>query len=345
MPSEASSPNPAPAAPSSAGFPSSASGFAGGMGGAPDLDAVVTVITGRGRNQKHRQGDIQSFDGRHSSILAPSEMRRIRLRHEQFVRALAGRFSIQLRLEFQMKIVRLQTMSYQKLIESYRSPTHLTLFRADPLKGVCLLEVPPGLGLLIVDRLLGGPGRPPANPGELTELEITLLDQIIQNILAEWAAPWRDVQELRPLALGYENTARFLNTSPADASMLVLAVETGVGDFVDYLQIALPCSTFDPIIRKLGALGTAEKEPVSANAKPRWNRQFDDAPIPVIAEWQGLQLTTRELMDLKQGDVLLLSPECAGQVRLKLAKLPKFVGRLGTSGAQWAVQITGAIKP
>jgi hypothetical protein len=39
------------------------------------------------------------------------------------------------------------------------------------------------------------------------------------------------------------------------------------------------------------------------------------------------------------------SPEMAGQVRLRLARKARFVGRLGTRGNKWAVELTQVLNP
>ena len=101
----------------------------------------------RGVRELRRADTIRSYDFRQSGFLAPSELRRIRMRHEQFVRALAARLAMFLRVEFTVQLAKLQIVGYQKFIENLPSPTHITLFKTDPLKGTGLLVIPPRLGL------------------------------------------------------------------------------------------------------------------------------------------------------------------------------------------------------
>ena len=54
-----------------------------------------------------------------------------------------------------------------------------------------------------------------------------------------------------------------------------------------------------------------------ARAKPKWNSEFDDVPVPVIAEWQGLKMSAGDITRLKTGDVLTLDPACAAQVQIQ----------------------------
>jgi flagellar motor switch protein FliM len=83
----------------------------------------------------------------------------------------------------------------------------------------------------------------------------------------------------------------------------------------------------------------------AAPAPAKWNRVMDDVALPVTAEWQGLEVTARDVLNLKVGDVLQISPQVAREVYLRLGDISKFNGRLGTVNGQWAVELTQAVKP
>ncbi len=143
-------------------------------------------LKGRLKNE-----DVQPCDFRQPAFLTSSELRKLRLRHEEFIRSLAAHFSIYLRLEVTMQMLKLQTLSFGKFTEGLASPTHLTLFKVEPLKGVCLLDMSPRLGLTIVDRLLGGPAHGVNASSDLSEIEMALLDQVVLIILSEWCQLWQ----------------------------------------------------------------------------------------------------------------------------------------------------------
>src|ERR1035437_566438 len=152
---------------------------------APDA-ADVFVLTAKGGRERRKAGDIRSHDFRHSGFPAASELRRIRQRHEQFIRSLAARLAIFLRLEFSLSLTKVHIESYQKFIETLSNPSYITLFKTEPLKGAGLLVVPPRLALTLVDRLLGGPGQMPPDNRDLTDIEVALSDQSAMLILSEW---------------------------------------------------------------------------------------------------------------------------------------------------------------
>jgi len=314
-------------------------------GTAPATAAVldVDVFTSKGVHERRSSSEIRGHDFRQSGFLAPSELRRIRLRHEQFIRALAARLAIFLRLEFSLQLSKVHIEGYQKFTESLPSPTHITLFKTDPLKGVGLLVIPPRLGLTVVDRLLGGPGQMPTDNRDLTEIEIALIDQFTTLVLSEWCNHWPEMRELRPALLGHENYSKFLQTATQDTAMLILTMNGGIGDQMETMQMAFPYGTVEPLMRLLApSLPDSDSRPLRA-AKPKWNAEFDEVKVPLIVEWHGLKMSAGEITRLQTGDVVMLDPACAAQVQLRVSRVPKFFGRPGTTAGKWAVQLTRSV--
>ena len=328
---------------------------------APD----VSVLTAKGLRENRKADTIRSYDFRQSGFLAPSELRRIRLRHEQFVRSLAARLAIFLRLEFTVQLAKLQIVGYQKFTEGLPNPTHITLFKIDPLKGVGLLVIPPRLGLSLVDRMLGGPGKMPETARELSEIEVALVDQVSTLLVNEWCAHWPELRspretagpsvlpppegnilrgELRPSYLGHENNSRFLQTATPETAMIIITLNSGVAEPLEPIQLAFPYVTVEPLMRLLAPAGLPENEVIAAAAaQPKWNPEFNDVRVPVVAEWQGLHVSAGDIAHLKAGSVLMLDPQCAAQVQLNFNRVPKFAGRPGTRAGNWAVELTSFV--
>jgi len=80
----------------------------------------------------------------------------------------------------------IQLLPYQGMTVNWPDPAHLTLFKTEPLRGVSILQIPTALGLSMVDRLMGGSGRPAAPRQEMGAIENALLEQVAQLVADEW---------------------------------------------------------------------------------------------------------------------------------------------------------------
>ena len=279
------------------------------------------------------------------ALLASRELRQLRMRHEEFARSVATRLSIYLRLEFSFHVRELQTTSYRKFLETKPNPTHLTLFQIESLEGIGLLEIPPRLGIAIVDRQLGGAGSVVDLKRDLSEIEMALLDQAVQLILQEWCQLVADLPQGHPAVFGHETHARFLQTCPLDTPMLLISLEARLGDCVEGVDLALPYPMVEPVLRKL--FPVAEPNPREAAPPPQalqWKSELDEVKVALDAGWNGLCITARELAHLKVGDVLPVAPHHLNNVQVRLARISKFIGRLGRKGNAWAVELTGSVR-
>jgi flagellar motor switch protein FliM len=283
---------------------------------------------------------VEAYDFRNPAFLSEIELRRLRLLHEDFIRYLSARLSLYLRMEFSLKMARLTTASYSKFTESLPNPTHLCLFKVEPLVGVGILDINPRLALTIADRLLGGRGHSVKTERYLTEIEIALLEDVIAIVLEEWSSQWKTEEELHPLIIGYENNGRFLQTSPKDAIVLILTLEANFGDCAEQIQIGVPYYTIEPVVKKMQIRRQKDTAVSRAEKKPEWHPAYERITVPVRAEWAALELTMREVTSLRVGDVLELPASLMHETRVLLNGMPKFAGTVGLDTDRVAVQLT-----
>lgn len=290
---------------------------------------------------------VEPYDFRNPAFLSEVELRRLRLVHEDFIRYLSARLSLFLRMEFGLKMAKLTTVNYAKFCESLPSPTHICLFKAEPLTGVSVLDINPRLALTIADRLLGGRGHSVKTERYLTEIEIALLDDIVHMILEEWCHQWKGEQELTPLIIGHENTGRFLQTAPKDAVILAMTLEASFGDCSEQIQIGVPYYTIEPLVRRMQARRQkdANVTTTTAEKKASWKDSYATIAMPIRAEWDTFEVSLREITDLRIGDVIEMPSDQLRQTNLLLNGVPKFVGTVGVDNDHVAVQLTARYAP
>jgi len=282
---------------------------------------------------------VESYDFRNPTFLTEVELRRLRILHEDFIRYLASRLAMFLRMECGLKMARLQTQSYAKFTEGLPSPSHICLFKMEPLVGVGLLDVNPRLALTFVDRLLGGRGHSVNAERYLTEIEVSLLEDVLKIILEEWCSQWREDKELHHAIIGHESNGRFLQTSPRDSVVLALAIEVSFGDCSEQIQIGLPYYTIEPLVKSLQQRRQKDTAPAAAAAKAKWHDVYEHVQLPVRAEWNLPEMPLREIASMRVGDLLEIPMANIEQTRVLLNGIPKFIGTVGLEGQQVAVKL------
>lgn len=310
------------------------------------VESSPPLLRADGRREEHSDSTrVETYDFRNPAFLTEVELRRLRILHEDYLRYLSARLSMFLRMECTLKMARLQTQTYAKFTEGIAAPTHICLFKADPLLGVGVLDVNPRLALTLVDRLLGGRGHSVKAERFLTEIEIALLEDVVRIILEEWCAQWREERELHPQIIGHENNGRFLQSSPRDAVVLALAVEVGFGDCSEQIQIGLPYYTIEPLVKALQLRRQKDVTPSAPPARAEWREIYEHVHIPVRAEWALAEMPLREISALRVGDVLELPLDILDRTRVHLGGAPRFTATVGLEGEAVAVRLTHKLDP
>ncbi|MDQ8185949.1 flagellar motor switch protein FliM [Pelagicoccus sp. SDUM812002] len=319
-----------------------------------DIDALIQeameepeeiIYDPEGNKVKTPKGTrIEPYDFRNPIFLTEVELRRVRIRHEEFIRYLAARLSIFLRLEYSLKMSRLSTLTYSKFTETIPNPAHVVLFKIEQLFGVGVIDINPRLALTMVDRMLGGKGHSVQGERYLTEIETNLVDDVVSIVLEEWCRQWKAEQELDTTIIGHESNGRFLETSPADAIMLVLSMEAGVGDCSETIQIGLPYYTLEPIIKRMHEAKEKDLGLDSAQSESAWQSSFNQIDIPVQAEWDGDSLTAKEVLALRPGDVIRFPKSVLKNTRVRLSNSIKFTGEIGLENNRVGVKLNRKVE-
>ena len=267
-----------------------------------------------------------------------AELAVLQRHHRELAHALSTRLPVLLRADVTLELTKIEIADAKSLVTAMATPTHLALFRIEPLPGVGLLEIPLKLGRTMVDRLLGGSGQGLTGERRLSDIEVALLDEPMQTMLAAWCELWAGSPSLKPVVLAHEVDARHL---AQQAAFMVATLTARLGDCEEPIHFALPCSTVRPLLSRAGQLRPTPAAPVPA---PAWNELFDDVSVPVSAEFDELKLTAREVATLQVGDELPLGADWTDRIQVCLAGRPTFRARLGTQDAKWAVELTEQLE-
>src|SRR5215472_15546449 len=114
---------------------------------------------------------IQKYNFKRPDRISKNQIRSLHFVHDRFARNFSSSVSAYLRTVVEVSLENIGQISYSEFMNTVSDPTCYASISLRPLDGLAAIEIGPTLVFPMIDRLLGGLGRPIANPRPMTEIE------------------------------------------------------------------------------------------------------------------------------------------------------------------------------
>ncbi|MCK4540621.1 MAG: flagellar motor switch protein FliM [Spirochaetales bacterium] len=293
------------------------------------------------------QRKIKIYDFKRPDKFSKEQIRTVSIMHETFARLTTTALSAQLRSLVHVHVASVDQLTYEEFIRSIPNPTTLGIINMDPLKGSAILEIDPAITFAIIDRLFGGQGEGSKVSRDLTEIEQSVMEGIIVKILGNLREAWSQVIDLRPRLGNIEVNPSFAQIVPPTEMVVLVTLETKVGEVEGMMNFCIPYLTIEPIISKLSAqyMYSSVRSGATTENLNILKQRLSSIDIKVRAEIGSMNLTVRDVLALRAGDVIRLSNvNVKDPMILKIGNKQKFLCRPGLVGNKVAVQITEKLE-
>ncbi|MDR1787649.1 MAG: flagellar motor switch protein FliM [Treponema sp.] len=285
---------------------------------------------------------IKIYDFKRPDKFSKEQIRTIQIMHETFARLTTTSLSASLRSIIHVHVASVDQLTYEEFIRSIPTPTTLAIINMDPLKGNAILEIDPAVSFSIIDRLFGGTGEGTKGQHELTDIETSVMEGIIVRILGNMREAWTTVIDLRPRLGQIDTNPQFAQIVPPNDMVVLVTLETKVGEVEGMMNFCIPYLTIEPIIGKLSAqfwYSSVRRGNTPENINIL-EEKLADIDVNMVAELGKIDISIRDVLALKAGDVVRLYNTRVGDpYSLNVGNKKKFLCRPGVIGKKMAVQI------
>jgi flagellar motor switch protein FliM len=285
---------------------------------------------------------IKIYDFKRPDKFSKEQIRTVSIMHETFARLTTTALSAQLRSMAHVHVASVDQLTYEEFIRSIPTPTTLAVINMDPLKGNAILEIDPSVTFSIIDRLFGGTGQGTKVQRDLTDIEQSVMEGIIVRILANMREAWTQVIDLRPRLGQIETNPQFAQIVPPSEMVVLVTLETKVGEEEGMMNFCIPYITIEPIISKLSSQFwfSSVRRSSTTQYMGVLKEKLSTVDMDVVAEIGTINLPVRDVLNLRVGDVVRLSNVHVGDpFTLSVGSKKKFLCQAGVIGKKVAVQV------
>ncbi|MEG6520932.1 flagellar motor switch protein FliM [Desulfotomaculum sp. 1211_IL3151] len=306
------------------------------------LAAMLSGEVSQEAIESKEEKKYKSYDFRRPNKFTKEQLRTLQVLHEGYARLLSNFLSGYLRTPITIEIASIGQFTYEEFINSVPSPTVMTIFSLAPLKGSALLETNLQFLFPIIDLQFGGPGEMPGKVRELTDIELSVSNKIIKQLLDHLTISWKDTMSVTPRIESIDANPHLHQLMSPNDIVVVITFSTGVGSEVrGLINVCLPYSLLDPILSKFSMASQftrpTEQEQSELMALEYWLGESDVA-IRVIMG--NADLSVKDFLQLQVGDVLPLDRGFTQDLDMQIDDELKYKVQVGTVGQSLAVQVT-----
>jgi flagellar motor switch protein FliM len=283
------------------------------------LLAAINAVDTEPKDSKPAAGvrTIKVYDFKRPDKFSKDLICAVSVMHDTFARLTAQNLSAQIHGKVHIHVASVDQLTYQEFIRSIPTPTTLAIISMEPLQGNALLEIDPAVTFSVIDRMCGGTGNGTKFQHELTTIEQSIMVRIIVQMVLNLQDAWADVIDLCPRLEKIDTNPQFTRIVPEAEMVVLVTMETKVGDVEGMINLCIPYVTVEPIIDKVSAVCQSGSKKPSPEKYELGSRE--DAPVTMTAEIFRRNYSINEIIEWKTETVLLpVRPLASGRCYVRL---------------------------
>lgn len=281
------------------------------------------------------------YDFRRPDKFSKEHLRALRILHETFARLLSSVLTSYLSSATQIKLTLLEQATYDDYVQSLPTPTVIYIVGLTPLPGQALIEVNLPIARVILDRLLGGSGSSDVRSPELTDIEMALLRTLGNFIVHSLRETWVNILPLEPTIQEPVLSAEFAQFTALGETTIMLVMEVALFKVTGTISMCIPYPVLQPVMDSLSAqvwMGSSQGARLDDSTLIP-GEKLNTVTLPITVELGTTDITVRDLVALREGQVLRLNNSANGSLPIRVGDSVKFLGRPGLNGRNLAVRI------
>jgi flagellar motor switch protein FliM len=266
--------------------------------------------------------------------------------YERFMRAFRVSLSSALRRIATLNHASTDFLKFGEFINTLPMPTCMSVLRFNALRGSALFVIESKLTYSLVDSFFGGTDVPytKVEGKDFTPIELSIIRRVVELAITDLENAWSSVSKIDCGFVRTEVNPQFVGIVPPTDVVIATTFDVELENTNGTITFVIPYATIEPIKQKLSTGFQVEADQTD---KKIWSSiikdQLLDTEINLHVNLGESEITLRELMGLKVGDVIPLDQDATGEFEVKVEDVKKFKGYYGVNHGNVAVQVTKLI--
>jgi len=314
-----------------------------------EIDALLTNVAKTQTLddlEESRERTVHIYDFKHPDRISKDQLRTLRTIHDGFARTFATHLSSTLRTMVDVNLLSIDQVAYSEYMMALSEPSCIYIVSSKSLKGSAIIEIGTNFALIVVDRLLGGPGKKADQIREVTVIEQNILKKIIEKALVILNDAWHHITPINLYLESFETNPQFVQIAPASETAAVVFFEIVLRDQAFPFNLCFPYFVVEPLLQNLSSQSwSMAQKKISSFDRRHIQSRMSLTSLPLVVRFDSTTLKLRDLVNLKKGDIVELEMKQGKDLPVIVQNRIKFFGKLGVVGKKKAIKILRTVTP
>lgn len=308
-------------------------------------NGVVPEDEASDREEKNK---IKPYDFRRPFKLSREYIDTLYMIFEHFAKLSGISISNQILSNVEMKIMAIEQISFDEFLRSVPNSTVVGLFKSEPLQSNQLLALSPSLAVQVVERMCGGISTSTFDEGDkedFTDIEITILEEVILGILKSFRVAWSEIIELETELESVEANPQMVQAISPNEPVVLITLSVEIDEQKSFVNICIPYLSFDNIMDKLSLRNRFKYNQGSMEEyRALIEKHMMNVPVNVEVSLGKSTITVEDILQLETGDIIQLDMNINEPLGMYVENIKYYHVKPGLVENSLAVQVVEYIE-
>ena len=300
-------------------------------------------------DEKASEKKIKEYDFKSPKKFTKEQLKKLDSIHNNFARSLSSYMTGILRMFTQLNVTQIEEQRYHEFNNALPDAVmmgviDLNIKDASIPDTTVLLEISRPTVFSIIDRLLGGSGDIYNVERDFTEIEISLIENVLKNMIKLFKESWKTYTDMDPQLVNIETNSRLMQTISLDDIVVITVIDIAMKGQVGNMSICIPAINLEEIFKKMSARAAkSDKKYDEIKENERRDIIFTsvkDSNLELRAVLGEIELTLNDVLSLQIDDIIQLDKSINDVLDIKVGTKTWFKGKMGNYRKKKAVQIS-----
>ncbi len=302
---------------------------------------------------KTEEAVVKEYDFRAPKKFTKEQIKILESIFENYARLLSSYITGKLRLYSRVSLINIEEQRYNEFNNAL--PDYVIMgmvdlgIKNDEISETdVIIQISNTITYTMIDRLLGGKGEYSDINRDFTEIEITIMSDVMKSFADLLQDAWSTHIDLEPRMIGIETNSRVVQTIGHEDTVIIVALEVEINNQKSIVSVCIPAINLDEIMGKFipRYSGTRRKTDAVREQERRDSIMggISTTDLVVKAVLGEINLDMYEVLTLQVNDVIPLGKKISENIVVKIGNRPWCDGKLGTYNNKKAIMIENFIE-